>query len=98
VRAAIEKRTALCQRRRNQPSGREGRMRAVARGVEEGPAIDTSVSSACPRRVRWVDSELLGEAIDPWPLLVEMPCSFVDLDRALRQAGAGPRTGPAADR
>src|SRR2546430_13650111 len=32
-------------------------------------------SSACPRRVRCVDRGLLGEAIDRWPLLVEMPCS-----------------------
>ena len=41
--------------------GREGRMRAVARRVEEWPRDG---SSAGPRRVRWADGELLDRAID----------------------------------
>ena len=61
--------------------GREGRMRAVARRVEEWPRDG---SSAGPRRARSADRDLLGGAIDPWPLPVQTLCSFVDRDRAPR--------------
>jgi len=56
------------------------------------------VSSAGRRPSRWVDRELLGEAIDPWPLLVQTLCSFVDRDRTPRWTGGGPTTGPAVNR
>ena len=78
-----------------QPPRREGRVRAVAGGVRDGPAM---VSSAGRRPSRWVDRELLGEAIDPWPLLVQTLCSFVDRDRTPRWTGGGPTTGPAVNR
>lgn len=62
-------------------------MKAVARGVGEGPArVPQRVIDAYASRHR----ELLGEAIDLWPLLVQTPGSFVDRDCAWRARG-GPR-------
>ena len=47
-------------------------------------------SSADPRRVLSVFRELLGEAIDLWPVLAELLGSFLDRDRAARRGGTSP--------
>jgi restriction system protein len=90
VRASIERRTALCERGRNHPSGREGRLRAVPRSVEEGPEL---VPSASPRRGRWVDRELLRPVAVPRreSVLVRGPGSCLEAGGRPAQNGSGGR-------
>ena len=92
---AIERRTALCKRRRNSGTSARGPYEAVASGIKEGPAmVHQPVRDPAARQIMSCSTE--RSACGSLP--VQTLCSFLDRNRASRWTGGAPRADPAADR